>query len=106
MVKNKPEIISTIKECLKELEKFNIKIEKAILFGSYANGNYNEWSDIDVALVSADFEGDRFIDRIKVRNITRKINIDFEPLPMRPEDFNSPNPFVKQILKTGQFIVG
>lgn len=106
MVKNKSEIISTIKECLKELEKCNIKIEKAILFGSYANGNYNEWSDIDVALVSEDFEGDRFIDRIKVRDITRKINIDFEPIPLRPEDFKAPNPFVTQILNDGQFIVG
>ncbi len=33
------------------------------LFGSYAKGNPGEYSDIDVAVVSDKFIGDRFEDR-------------------------------------------
>ncbi|MBF0360879.1 MAG: nucleotidyltransferase domain-containing protein [Oligoflexia bacterium] len=31
-------------------------VEKAFLFGSWAKGNPNHWSDIDIAIVSSDFE--------------------------------------------------
>ena len=52
-----PDEISTIIDLfLEELQKNNINIEQAILFGSYAQGTYTSWSDIDLALVSSDFE--------------------------------------------------
>jgi len=38
-------------------EKENIKIEKIILFGSRARNDYNEESDVDLIIVSKDFEG-------------------------------------------------
>ena len=40
-------------------------VKWAILFGSYAQGTFNEWSDIDLAIVSKVFVGDRFEDRKK-----------------------------------------
>jgi predicted nucleotidyltransferase len=55
-----------IKRFIDELEKNNIPIKEAILFGSYAKGNYHDWSDIDLALVSDAFEGERFRDRNKI----------------------------------------
>ena len=45
--------ISAIKlsqEYLKKIRNNNINYVEAWLFGSYANGNYNENSDIDIAL--------------------------------------------------------
>jgi predicted nucleotidyltransferase len=75
------------------------------LFGSYAEGRANEWSDIDIALVSDSFEGDRFEDRGKIRRITLSVSSDLSPLPFRPEDFTPENPFVKEIIEKGVRIV-
>jgi len=54
---------------------------KAILIGSYARGDFNLWSDIDV-MVIAEFDN-RPIDRLK--------NIDYPPgfevIPLRPKEF-------------------
>jgi predicted nucleotidyltransferase len=75
------------------------------LFGSHAHGKANEWSDIDVALVSDAFVGDRFDDRSKIRRITLSVSSDLSPLPFRPEDFVPENPFVKEILEKGVSIL-
>ncbi|AIJ04938.1 hypothetical protein JH146_0087 [Methanocaldococcus bathoardescens] len=49
---------------LKNLRKiFGNKIKKVILFGSYARGNYNEESDIDILIVG-DIKLDDIIDLI------------------------------------------
>lgn len=97
-----PDKISLIIEhFLDELKKNNIDIEQAILFGSYAQGTYTSWSDIDLALVSSDFEGDRFKDKNKIRRIKLKISSDLEPIPYSPNEFTTADPFVKQILATG-----
>jgi predicted nucleotidyltransferase len=83
------------------LKENNIPVNQAILFGSYAKGNYDNWSDIDLALVSEIFEGIRIKDRNKIRLITLKISSDIEVLPYRPQDFNTDDPFVKEIIETG-----
>ena len=63
MVQLPTKINKTITNYLKELKKNNIPIKEAILFGSYATGNYQKWSDIDIALVSDIFAGDRIDDK-------------------------------------------
>ena len=105
MVQIPSKVTAVIKRFINELEKNNIPVKEAMLFGSYARGNYNEWSDIDLALVSDAFEGDRFLDRNKIRRIKLEISCDLEPIPYRPEDFTSDDPFVKKIIETGMRIV-
>ena len=90
---------------LKALSKKNILIEQAILFGSYTQGNFNDWSDIDLAIVSQAFEGDRFKDRDKIRSTKLDISSDLEPIPYTPNEFNKDDPFVKKIIETGIRIV-
>lgn len=90
-----------IKKYLDELEKNNVPIRQAILFGSYVTGSDHEWSDIDIALVSDVFEGIRFRDRNKIRKITLEVSSDLSPLPYRPEDFSPDDPFVREILEHG-----
>jgi len=94
-----------IDKYLASLKENNIPIKQAILFGSYARGNYHEWSDVDLALVSDIFEGNRIDDRSKIRRITLRVSSDIEVLPYRPQDFNSDDPFVKEIMETGVRIV-
>ena len=92
---------NTIDSYLRALSRNNIPIKEAILFGSYARGNYQEWSDIDIALVSDIFDGNRIDDKDKIRKITLSISSEIEVIPFSPNDFNLQNPFVKEILTTG-----
>lgn len=94
-------IEQTIKSYIEQLESIGVHVQQAILFGSYATGKYDEWSDIDLAIVSDDFAGNRFNDRNKIRKVTLRVNSDISPIPFRPEDFNDSNYFVKEILETG-----
>ena len=93
--------VKVVRKYIGELERNKIPIEKAILFGSYAKGHANAESDIDVALVSEVFSGDRFEDRRKIIPLRRKIDNRIEPLPFKPEDFENDGILVEEIKKTG-----
>ena len=90
-----------ISQYLNSLKEHGFPIQDAILFGSYARGQANRWSDIDLALVSTAFEGVRFTDKNKIRKITIAVSSDLEVLPFNPKDFMPSNPLVKEILETG-----
>lgn len=94
-------VIDNLKGYIKLLEKNKYPIKTAILFGSYANGRYNEWSDIDVLLVSDAFEGERFNDKDKIRKITLSYDYNISPHPYNTRDFDSTNLFLKEIISTG-----
>ena len=95
------EIIEIIKKFVAEAKKDSIRINKAILFGSYAKGTQNKWSDIDLAIVSDDFEGIRLKDNIKLAQSRINTHIDLETHPFRTVDFTPDNLFVKEILSHG-----
>jgi predicted nucleotidyltransferase len=52
-----------IKEYLKEL-KPHIKIEKVLLFGSFAKRKFHKDSDIDLIIISPDFKKIEFMERL------------------------------------------
>jgi predicted nucleotidyltransferase len=80
-------------------------LKTAYLFGSYAKGNAKEYSDVDLAIVSDNFEGSRFFDKKKLNKYILKTSIDLEIHPFKTEDFTEDNPFVKEILQTGLKLV-
>lgn len=95
------EVIKKIQEFLDMVSAGGIHLDRAILFGSYARGRANQWSDIDIALVSREFQGIGFYDRQKVNPYILKIDTRIEPYPFRPEEFTEDDPFVKEILNEG-----
>ncbi len=101
MVEIPAEIRKTIAKYLRALKENHVNVEQAVLFGSYAKGNFSEWSDIDLAVVSRAFEGSWIEDRKKIRAITLSISSDIQVLPYRPEDFVTDDPFVREIIETG-----
>jgi predicted nucleotidyltransferase len=90
-----------IEKFLNSLYSSGIEIDSAFLFGSYSKGNSNEWSDIDIALVSGSFTGNRIKDRDKFRKLARSVSSMIELMPFSRNDFNEGNPFAKEIIKTG-----
>jgi predicted nucleotidyltransferase len=56
MAKRSGKNLKTIKRFLKKVNE-QIRIDKVILFGSFARGKQKKWSDIDLAIISDDFKG-------------------------------------------------
>jgi predicted nucleotidyltransferase len=78
-----------------------IKVDKIILYGSYSKGNPHKDSDIDVAVISPDFTGDKIEDRLRLMKCRWNIDLRIEPMPFKPEDFVPDDPFVREIIETG-----
>ena len=81
----------------------NYSFIKIILFGSYAKGNFNEDSDIDIAVVFKDY-GNLMDMQLELMRLRRKIDSRIEPHPFRESEFEVSNPIVNEILKYGQEI--
>jgi uncharacterized protein len=82
-------------------EKYS-DIESAYLFGSYAKGKSTEDSDIDIALIFKNLDdSNRFDIQVQLMVLAAKIDSRIEPHPISHDDFNSGNPFVAEIKKTG-----
>lgn len=75
-------------ESFTKIIKNNFNIDKIIFFGSRAKGTYTRGSDYDVILVSKDFQGMRFTERISKIYPYWKYNDSIEPLCYTPEEFN------------------
>lgn len=101
MVQLPAKIRHTVERYLQALNRHRIPIKEVVLFGSYAKGHETEWSDIDIALVSEIFEGDRMADKDKIRKITLSISSELEVVPFPSNEFNEQNPFAREILQTG-----
>lgn len=86
-----------------EAVKADYDIIRIILFGSYAKGNYNDDSDIDIAVVFKDYSN--LIDmQLELMRLRRKIDSRIEPHPFRESEFELSNPIVSEIIKYGQEI--
>ncbi len=79
-------------------------VKRAYLFGSYAKGNEQEESDIDVAIVIENMP-DFFMVQKLLMKLRRKIDLRIEPQPIKEQDFNSANPFAFEIENTGIKII-
>ena len=79
---------------LEALEKARIVAERflerfgpvtVLLHGSYARGDFNSWSDVDIVLVSRVFRGVRPLDRYSL--VADIIEPSVEPVLLTPEEF-------------------
>ncbi|MBF0565078.1 MAG: nucleotidyltransferase domain-containing protein [Nitrospirae bacterium] len=101
MVITTDKAIEIIEEFLTLVSSKGIKIERAVLFGSYARGMATEWSDIDLAITSSDFVGIPFHDRGMLTECKLKVDWRLQIFPYRPEEFTEESLFAKEIIETG-----
>ena len=96
----KKDISDSINKFVEEIKK-KYNITAIILFGSYAKGTENEDSDIDIAVISDDFD-DIYDCMAILMAITWNIKARIEPHPITTEDYEKiSNPFVKEVIDTG-----
>ena len=87
------------------LESQGINIEKLVLYGSYAHDTYSESSDIDVVIVSDNFRGKSYWDRIDIRS--NAIFTVFEPIEvveMTPEEWEEKESPIVSFVQMGEFL--
>ncbi|MDI6892804.1 MAG: nucleotidyltransferase domain-containing protein [Actinomycetota bacterium] len=81
------EVVEIVTEFVKALKKRGIRVERAFVYGSYAQGRPRKESDIDVAIVSPDFGRDRYEEGKLLRQIAWRIDSRLEPVPISKESF-------------------
>ncbi len=102
---SKDAAIKAVLDFVKRVKSAGIRVREAFLFGSYAHGTPNPDSDIDVAIISPDFNGFRFDDLGKIAIYKIHSIPDLEVHTFSEPEFNIDNPFAREIIKTGLKIV-
>jgi predicted nucleotidyltransferase len=76
-----------------------IKPCQIVLFGSFAKGNWHEWSDIDIAIIVKKVGSDMFDVYGHLMHLTRNIDNRIEPVLL--EQGNDRSGFLSTVLQTG-----
>lgn len=97
---DKNEVIRKLKEYADKINSI-YEPEMIYLFGSYAKGDWNDFSDIDVAIIF-DRPNNKFEIMRNILKLRRKIDLRIEPIIF---DLNhDPSGFLSTILDTGELI--
>lgn len=102
-IERSEEVFRKIKAYINEVIK-RLTPSLIILFGSFATGDINEGSDVDI-LVVAGFK-ESFLDRIKTLMDINKFKIPIEPIGYTPQEFHEmrrkKNPFILEVIEKGK----
>lgn len=85
----------------------HIQVDKVILFGSYVNGHPREWSDIDIAIISPDFDGKDLFQRVRLMAKAREErDLDIEALAYGSKEYEAAHrqTFLGEIIRTGKIV--
>lgn len=87
---------------IKSLKEAGIDVAEAYLFGSVVKQTDDKESDIDVAVVSKDFQGLLYYDIKKISKLRRKIDLCLEIHPFSLQEIEEDSSlFYKKIRKEG-----
>lgn len=98
-------IENSIRKYIEALEQ-KVRISKVILYGSWASGQPNEYSDIDLAIFSPDFGKNKLFELQLLSKLSWEVDESIEAIPYSAGELNNPEPssFVFEILKTGKTV--
>lgn len=105
MVKNKDSLKQKILKVINYLEN-KIELDYVILFGSHVTGKIDKYSDIDLAIVSSDFEKKSLEEKASLfSEVKLKCDLDVEIHAFSTTDLEEARPtnFLGYILNNGKF---
>ena len=77
-----PAVVENVRRYLRTLEDQGISVSFAIVYGSQARGDSNEWSDIDLVVVSPRFDDEvRHEDVNLLWRVAARTDSRIEPIP-------------------------
>ena len=98
------EITDVIGHYCAQLDEMGIRVERALLFGSYARGEAREGSDIDVLIVSSDFAALNMRERLeRLGTAAARLWQPIEAIACTPEELAraAPATLLEEIVRTG-----
>lgn len=104
MYKTRSGIKGIIEEYKHVLRVLGINVERVILYGSFAKGNQREDSDIDLVIISRDFQKMNLRERLEVLGMAAaRIMQPIEARGYTPEEVEAvlPLSFLREILEVG-----
>ena len=100
---DKKKVLDIIAKFRKALETEGIKIERIILYGSWAKGTPQEGSDIDLVVISRDFRDKGYWQRIDI--LSDAIYQVFEPIEavgLTPEEWKRGDSTITAFARDGE----
>ncbi len=97
---DKKSAIKLTRNYLIKVRKSEIDVSEAWLFGSFARGNNNENSDIDLAIVLSE-NNNSFETEVKLMTLRTGEETLIEPHAFNKDEFEMNSPIVYQIIKSG-----
>jgi uncharacterized protein len=101
---DKNDALKIIRGYLQRVKNSDLGLSEAWLFGSYANGNQHDNSDIDIAIVLKDKGTHTFETEVQLMLIRKGEETAIEPHAFTKDEFNFNVPIVYQIIKYGEKI--
>jgi predicted nucleotidyltransferase len=102
---DKSAAIEIINRFRKGIEVRGIKPVKVILYGSFAAGTNREGSDIDVVVVSDDFEGMGYWERIDIiSDAVYEIFAPVEAVAMTSEEWERGDSIITDFARNGEIL--
>ena len=84
-----------------------VRVHQAILFGSHARGDADEWSDVDLAVISPDFarmSHPKLMDLLVEVSLAVASSVEIRPYTPRDLREARPTNFLGHILATGKVV--
>ena len=103
--KDKDLVYKKINEYIDVLKKNHILVWRLYLYGSYAKNTYTSESDIDLAIFLEKDDLDGFEEDSKLMKLRRSVDFRIEPHSFSKTDFDEKNPYIREIIKTGERII-
>lgn len=104
MSETQRQITTLIRRFVAALEARGIPVERVMLFGSHAAGHAQEWSDIDIAVISPKFDFLSLLERYEQLGLAnRELQAPLDVVGFSPSQVShcEPGSFLAEILRTG-----
>lgn len=104
---DKKSVLDLVKKFQKVLESKGTKVDRIILYGSYAEGTQHEGSDVDLVVISNDFVKHGYWERIDI--LSQAIYELFEPIEavaMTPDEWSRGQSLLVDYAKRGEVVYG
>lgn len=104
---DKEAVLKIISDFGKALEAQKVKPQKIVLFGSYSRGTQGEDSDIDLVVISDDFAGKDYWERIEI--LSTAIYTVFAPIEataMTGQEWESGESRIVDFARNGEVVYG
>ncbi|MBI5603394.1 MAG: nucleotidyltransferase domain-containing protein [Deltaproteobacteria bacterium] len=102
---DKQVIYQKINQYIDRLKDNRVGIWRLYLYGSYAKGTQHPESDIDLAVFLDKEDIDGIKDDLELMQLRWDIDLSIEPHAFARSDFDETNPYIKEIITTGERII-